>query len=299
MSTRNNIVERLLDKNNLIVLALVSLIVCVFMQPRVMNRPTYKFQVTFDISQSMKVRDLLIDGTEASRLTVAKQAARGLLQSLPCGSSIGWSVFTGRRVVALVTPAEVCEHYAGLLSSLGFIDSGMRWANASGIGKGLHQSIRAADALDETQIVFITDGQEAPPQRTGHRGMPSTDKYKINGLIVGVGGETPVRIPKTVDQAGRVTAYWQADEVVQKPDAAFGQSHEELSSRQDVHLRKLARLAELNYLPLESPDQLPEAAMVKALGLDKPVPVDLRWIPASLALLFICCRFLPRRARQW
>lgn len=298
MSATRAIAAQLFNRNSLIWLALLALLVCVFLQPKVMSRPVYSFQMTFDISQSMKVQDVLIGDVVASRLAIAKEAALDLLQSLPCGSTIGWSVFTGRRVVSLITPVEVCQHYAALLSSLKFIDSGMRWANASGIGKGIHQSIRAADKIsDSTRIIFITDGQEAPPLRSGHRGMPSTDKYSVQGMLVGVGGLTPVRIPKTTDSDGHVTSYWQADEVVQQSDAAFGQSHEELSSRQDAHLSKLGRLSEMSYLALDSADQLADAALITSLAHQKEVPVDLRWIPASLALFLLCCRFFPGRFR--
>ena len=172
----------------------------------------------------------------------------------------------------------------------------MRWAEASGIGKGLHQSIRAAHSIgNSTRIIFMTDGHEAPPLRSGSRGMPNTDKYDVSGLIVGVGGTVPVRIPK-VDSNGLVTGYWQSDEVVQRSDDTPGPSHEELSSRQDHHLSNLGRLARLTYLPLESPEQLTNAALKTSLSIEKKVPVDLRWIPALLALLLLCWRFLPGKS---
>ncbi len=289
----------MLNKNIWILLSLIALLVCVFLKPIVMARPVYDFQITFDISQSMKVEDHVAGDQLISRLAASKAAALDLLQHLPCGSRVGWSVFTRRRVVTLTSPVEVCDHYAGLASSLSNISSRMRWANASGVGKGLHQSIRAADGMGETtRIVFFTDGQEAPPLRSGDRGMPKTDRYPVSGVIVGVGGLNPVRIPKTVDENGQITSYWQASEVVQKPDAPAGQSNEELSSRQDVHLSKLGRLAELIYLPMDSANQLADAAMVSSLAHQKRVPVDLRWIPACLALLFLCLRFLPGRARE-
>lgn len=285
-----------LNKNVLILLALLALLVSVFLKPFVLPRPVYSFQVTFDVSQSMEVEDHLLNGVPVSRLEAAKGAAEELLKSLPCGSRMGWSVFTRRRVVSLTAPVEVCEHYAGLISSLSFIDSGMRWANASGVGKGLHQSIRAIDSMkDSTRIVFFTDGQEAPPLRSGDRGMPKTDRFSVTGLVVGVGGLNPVRIPKTKDAEGNITSYWQRHEVVQKPDAPASQSNEELSSRQDVHLSKLGRLAELIYLPMETIEQLPDAAMVKTLSSNKDVPVNLRWIPAALALIFLCIKFKPFR----
>lgn len=289
---------QLINKNLLILFALLALFVCVLLKPVVMSRPAYNFQVTIDISQSMNVRDHIDEGVAISRLDAAKKAALGLLQALPCGSSLGWSIFTERRVVSLITPVEVCQHYAGLLTSLNFIDGGMRWANASGVGKGLHQSIRTAHGLDEaTKVIFLSDGQEAPPLRANSRGMPKTDRYPVDGVIVGVGGRDLVRIPKSIDGEGRVLSYWQADEVVQRSDATVGQSQEELSRRQDQHLGKLGRLADLEYLPMETTDELAKVALVKSLAHEKEVPVDLRWIPASFALLFLCFRFFPRRLK--
>jgi mxaL protein len=287
-----------LGNNSLILLALLALIICVLLQPITLSRPAYRFQVTFDISQSMNVEDLVIDGAVASRLTLAKRAARDLIQSLPCGSFIGWSIFTERRVATLTLPLEVCQHYAGLLTALEFIDGTMRWAEASGIGKGLHQSIRAADEIgDSTRLLFMTDGHEAPPLRSGDRGMPRTDKYAVSGLIIGLGDTVPVRIPKT-DSDGQFIGYWQANEVVQRSSDTLGPSHEELSRRQDEHLRTLGRLSELNYLALESPEQLLDAALNKTFSHERVMPIDLRWIPASIALLLLLWRFVPTRVTR-
>lgn len=294
MTSHHPLISRLWGRNSLILLAFACLLMCVFLKPKVLSRPAYNFQLTYDISQSMNVQDYIVDENNISRLSVAKKATTRLLQMLPCGSNIGFSVFTGRRVVTLITPVEVCQHYAGLLSSLSMIDDNMRWTNSSGIGKGLHQSIRSVDGIgNSTRVIFMTDGQEAPPLRADHRGMPNTDKYTIDGIIVGLGGTTPVRIPKTIGEDGRVTSYWQADEVVQRSDSATGSSNEELSKRNDKHLGKLGRLANLVYLPLDSPEQLADMALVESLAHQKKISVDLRWIPASIALVFLCLRFLP------
>lgn len=279
--------------NPLVLLALLMLLVAVLMQPVLMKGAAYNVQITFDISQSMGVEDQLDNGSPAGRLTASKKAARHLLEELPCGSTIGWSIFTGRRVLSLIKPVEVCQHYAGLLTSLEYVDGQMRWANASGVGKGLHQSIRAADEIGRhTTLVFMTDGQEAPPLRAGSRGMPKTDKYDVDGVIVGVGGEVAVRIPK-VDGDGKITGYWQADEVVQRLDETALQSHEELSRRQDKHLGNLSRLSGLVYTPLGSTETLAYSVLQSRFATDQLVSVELRWVPASIALLLLCFRFLP------
>lgn len=294
MIRQHPFVSQLFGRNSLIFLAFALLIACVLLKPKVLPRPAYNFQLTYDISQSMDVRDYIVDEKPASRLSIAKQATAKLLQKLPCGSNIGYSVFTGRRVVTLVTPVEVCQHYAGLLNSLSMINDDMRWTQSSGVGKGLHQSIRSVDGIgNSTRVIFMTDGQEAPPLGPDQRGMPKTDRFPVQGIIVGLGGTTAVRIPKTYDNEGRITSYWQADEVVQRSDTTLGPSHEELSKRQDSHLGKLGRLANLVYLPLNSPEQLIDTAMVESMAHRKMVAVDLRWIPAGIALLLLCLRFLP------
>jgi len=288
------LLQRLLNPRNLPVLcALLLLLASVSMSPVDIVQPVHNIQVTFDISQSMNVEDALLDQSATSRLTLAKAAARALLLSLPCGSRVGWGVFAGHRVITLITPLEVCSHYAGLLASLDQIDGRMRWVEASSIGKGLHQGMRAAQTLgDGVNIVFISDGHEAPPLRKGQTGIPAAGGFNLDGLVVGVGGATPAPIPK-MDAEGRVTGFWQAQEVVQQLDLPAGQSHEELSRLHADHLIRLAQLANLTYVELNSVQAIADAVGKAGFSSVKSVPLDLRWLPACLALLALCWRFLP------
>lgn len=282
-----------------IALALVLLFCAAFMKPLTLTQSVFTLQVSLDISQSMDVEDVSTGSTTLSRLAFSKTIATHLLESLPCGSRIGWSVFTGRRTLTLLTPLEVCEHYSALISSLNEIDGSMRWSNGSGIGKALHQSMRAADSMETTpDIVFITDGHEAPPLETGQRGMPSTDKFKVSGLIVGVGSEQPSPIPKT-NPSGERAGYWQAADVVQLASPASGISHEELSKRHDEHLRNLARLAKLDYTPFNDTRGFIQDTMKASQPQSLPAPTDLRWIPAMLALLTLLWRFSPQLYTVW
>lgn len=285
---------RLLRLHNLpLLLAILLLLGSVLMSPFNIDRPGYDVQITFDISQSMNVEDVKIDHIGVSRLGLAKAAARSLLVSLPCGSRIGWSVFTGQRSITLLTPLDVCLHYSGLLSSLDRIDGSMRWVNASSVGKGLHQSMRAVQSIGgNTMVVFISDGHEAPPLRQDQRGMPNTDRLQVAGLVVGVGGDQPAPIPKT-DAEGRVIGFWQAQDVVQQSNLSTRQSREELSRLHDDHLIRLAQLANLAYVELDSPHALSDAVRDTGFSTVKSVPIDLRWLPASLALLALGWRFLP------
>lgn len=287
-------VHRLVKPHNLPVLfALLLLLASVWMAPIDIAQPVHDIQVTFDISQSMNVEDVVLDQSVASRLELSKAAARALLPGLPCGSRVGWGVFSGHRVITLITPLEVCSHYAGLLASLDKIDGRMRWVEASSIGKGLHQGMRAASAIgDGIKVVFISDGHEAPPLPKGQRGMPDTRGFDLEGLVVGVGGDTPVPIPKT-DAEGRVIGFWRADEVVQQQNPSTGPSHEELSLLHEDHLIRLAQLANLTYVELDSVQAIVRAVEDAGFAKTKLVPLDLRWLPACLALLALCWRFSP------
>ncbi len=290
---------RLLRPGNLPLLAaLLLLIVSIMMPPIDLDQQTHDIQITFDISQSMNVRDVGgvgDDSTMVSRLNLAKVAAGSLLANLPCGSHVGWSVFSGQRSITLVTPLDVCLHYAGLLLSLDKIDGRMRWIEASSIGKGLHQSMRAAKSIgDGTSIIFISDGHEAPPLRLGQKGIPDTRKLDVKGLIVGVGGETASRIPKS-DKEGRVTGYWQAEDVVQQSSLPKGQGREHLSRLHTDHLIKLAQLTNLTYLELDSDHAILEALNNAEYSNMKSTPIDLGWVPALLAMIALCWRFMPFR----
>ncbi len=72
--------------------------------------------------------------------------------------------FAEYRSLLLLSPVEVCSNYNDLLTSLNRIDGRMRWANASEVGKGVYWSARTALAEgSKPDVIFISDGQEAPP----------------------------------------------------------------------------------------------------------------------------------------
>ena len=102
--------------------------------PRVdLPRDTFTYVVTFDITQSMDTEDVSLAGAPASRLTFAKATLREALTRLPCGSKVGWSIFTGQSTLLLLPPIEVCRNYDALLASLDAVDGRMRWTNWSRI----------------------------------------------------------------------------------------------------------------------------------------------------------------------
>lgn len=283
--------------------AAVALLACaVWLPPLTLERPTWRYMVTFDITQSMDVDDMAVDGVPATRLAAARAAMRETLRRLPCGSQVGWSVFADYRVMPLLLPLEVCGHYEELLAALARIDGSMRWANASNVGKGVSWTLRTAIAVGEdTRVAFFTDGHESPPLRP-RESPPIHDLTpgEVGGWVIGVGGDLPARIPRT-GRDGRPAGWWRAEDVVQRFEGGTGTQHEHLSELRETHLQGLAKLMGLGYLRLDQPSMLADALLDPALARPAPVATDLRWVPALLALLLLAWRFLPDTVtlRRW
>jgi mxaL protein len=257
-------------------------------------RATSSYMVTFDITQSMNVADMSLDGVPVSRLAFARAAMRDALRRLPCGSSVGWSYFTGYRSFTLLLPIEVCDNYEVLLSALDQIDGRMRWANASNIAKGVYWARRNARAAADSAVIFFTDGQEAPPVPEGQPAMPDLGVPPVAGWLIGVGGDEPSRIPKS-DAEGRQSGFWTAESVVQDPQLPIGSSHEHLSSLREPYLKKLATQTGLSYRRLESVDSLANAVLDRRFAHRRPASTRVNWVAALLALLILAGTYAPDR----
>jgi mxaL protein len=261
-------------------------------------RDRFDYVVTFDITQSMNVEDVMVDGVRTSRLAYAREAMRRALRRMPCGSRVGWSVFTGTRSLLLLEPLEVCEHYDALATSLDGIDGRMRWANASRIANGgLFSAIHQAKQMgDHVAVVFMTDGQEAPPRPLSDTSMPGITPGEVRGWLIGVGGDQPAPIPKT-DSDGRPAGFWLASDVVQTSAMSSAQrgevSHEELSALRDGYLKALGGQTGLEYRALSTEEALGDALLDSRFAERVGSTVDVRWCAALGALVMLVMVFLP------
>jgi mxaL protein len=278
--------------------AFALLLAAVFMPSIETARPTYDYLVVFDITQSMNVEDYDLDGLPVSRLTFAREAVRRTLRQLPCGSRVGWGVFDEYRTLVLLAPIEVCDNYNDLLASLDRIDGRMRWGNASEISKGVFWAMRGArDVGGHPKLLFLTDGQEAPPVEGEGLGMfDDLKRGDIRGWLMGVGGYTPRPIPRT-DADGRPMGYWHADEVVQRDPNASGHptvaSHEELSEVREPYLRKLARQIGFDYMHLDTVDSVRAAMLTPRFAERHRAPTDFAWVAALVGLMALITGLAP------
>lgn len=286
------------------------------------HRQTHEMIAVLDITQSMDAADMPLPGdpTPVSRLARTRHLLLQAMAHLPCGSRLGLAVFSEYRSLVLLTPVEVCEHYSELKSTLASINTAMAWSGNSEIAKGLYGSIAAVKALpSHPAIVFFTDGQEAPPLDPRHRPPWNGQPGDAAGLLVGVGGDTPVPIPRH-DPAGRALGTWGAGDVVQRgsrgvnpnaPESAEGPppamagatpGQEHLSSLREGYLQMLASETGLGYHRLVDADGLRHALMAPELAHAVEARLSLRWPACALALLVLLgLQAGPawRRVRAW
>ena len=288
-----------------------------------LERRSFEHVVVLDVTQSMNVTDVQLDGKPVSRLALAKHALRQSLIELPCGSKVGWAIFTEYRSFLLIAPIEVCAHLSELRSTLEQIDGRMAWAGNSEIAKGVHSAIGVVKLLPgKPSLVFVTDGQEAPPLNPRYRPTFDDKPGDVSGVIVGVGGLVPSPIPR-FDPDGRAMGYWQADQVMQTDLRSQGRSgnvkgeamvddragmvapslgaapgSEHLSSLREGYLRLLSREQGLAFLRLETPKEL--TAALTAPGLARPVRArqDVRVLLAGLAFCLLLARHVAWRRKS-
>ncbi|WP_434150997.1 VWA domain-containing protein [Methylocaldum gracile subsp. desertum] len=300
-------------------LALLSVGVTLFNPTLKLSRPVFDHIVVVDITRSMNVADYRVESRSTSRLETVKSALRSALRELPCGSRLGLGLFTERRSFLLFEPIEVCRGFEAVDTAIEHIDWRMAWGADSRIADGLY------DALNQFQnygsnLVFVTDGQEAPPLNPRYKREFGAFKGKLRGLIVGAGGLSPAPIPK-FDERGEAVGFYSEDEVPHrssfglppKPpseiegyherNAPFGSERvigtEHLSSLKEDYLRQLADETGLFYWRLEKPEELGLALKSPEFARLEAVAADIRWLPAGLALaaLAVLYGILPFRLR--
>lgn len=284
-----------------------------FFQPTLpWKRALFEHVVVIDVTQSMNVADQQLDGKPAARLAFAKRVLHEALSELPCGSKLGWAIFTEYRSYLLFTPVEVCANRAELRASLAGIDGRMAWSGNSEIAKGLHSGIVVVKALPGVpSLVFITDGHESPPLNARHRPSFDDKPGEVAGLIVGVGEARPSPIPK-LDPLGRPLGFWAADEVAQVDPRSLGRGasvgqeamseegsaapvaglgatpgSEHLSGLREPYLRLLAAENSFTYHRLRDAEGLSRAWRDPSLARPVPVRGDLRLPLGALAVLLL------------
>ncbi|RUO98513.1 VWA domain-containing protein [Hyphomicrobium sp.] len=264
-----------------------------------------------DITGSMNARDMGDPKGSQDRLEAAKSALVNFMQDVPCESRLGLGVFSERISYLLFEPAEICNNYDAMEAAIAGLDWRMAWEGDSYIAKGLYSAIEIASSL-KSDLIFMTDGQEAPP--TPLSGIPEFDgkPAAVKGIIVGVGGSEKIPIPKFDDEGRQIGVYSETDvpqenrvgpppkdaetrEGYNPRNAPFGAmpatGDEQLTSVKTAHLEDLARITGLHYAELQHVGAL--APPLKAATEPRLLPVntDMSYVPAIFALALLLATY--------
>lgn len=266
-----------------------------------------------DITGSMNTRDYQAGGRPASRLDLAKAALKNMLGKLPCPSRLALGLFSERVPFLLFEPIDVCQDYGAVVGAIDAIDWREAWEGDSHVAAGLFRSIEMARDLG-VDLVFITDGQEAPPLPAS--GAPAFEgkRGEVRGVIVGAGDYALSPIPK-FDDRGNEIGFWSVDDVPHENrfgpppadaesrpgynprNAPFGaaavKGSEHLSSVREPYLKQLAQETGLSYAHMDGPSGLAEAYLPAARPHPSRGLIDVRWLPGLVALLALVAVFSP------
>jgi len=286
-------------------IAAIALLATVLRPAGHFRRAAYDLLVVVDITGSMNARDYALGGQPAARLDFTKRTLRELIAGLPCRSRIGLGIFTERQSFLLFEPVELCDNFGAVDSAIDSLDWRMAWEGDSYVTQGLYSAIAIARDL-HSDLLFFSDGHEAPPLPRSGAPAFEGEAGEVSGVVVGVGGLEPVPIPK-FDQRGHEIGFWTMAEVPQENrsgqppsdaasragydprnapfggEAAVGTEH--LTSVREEHLQTLARATGLGYTRLVERSRVEGAIATRAHQRLISASVDLRPIPAALALI--------------
>jgi mxaL protein len=260
-----------------------------------------------DITGSMNTRDMGSPRGSQDRLEAAKTALVNFMQDVPCQSRLGLGVFTERISFLLFDPVEICSNYDALEEAIQSIDWRMAWEGDSYIAKGLYSAIGIAGSL-KSDVIFLTDGHEAPP--IPFSGVPEFEGKvgDVKGLIVGVGGSDKTPIPKFDDEGRQIGVYSETDvpqenrigpapadaeqrEGYNARNAPFGampaNGEEQLSSVKTEHLKDLGRRTGLGYAELQHVSSIAPELVRSTDARLIPINTDMSYLPALAALALL------------
>lgn len=297
---------KMLFKNQeytLLIIALILLILALFHPTIPLKRELHNYLFVVDITQSMNTADMHINGETASRLAYTRHLLKNTIAELPCGTHVSLSVFSAESVALLFTPIEVCKNYDAIQDSVAHLEWRMAWRGNSRLRFGMQSVTAILSSLPvPAQVIFFTDGDEAPKLNATNKTDLSTWQGGNDWLIIGIGGDEPFPIPK-LDSDNKVLGYWAYSNSIMAPSQVISEDSvgtRDASIATDDYNRYLSKLesAYLQELSVEIGAKYKKATdqenLLKAMKSQKPAGYDtmafsIDWllILAALAMLLM------------
>jgi mxaL protein len=287
--------------------ALLLLLLALLRPTFQVQRDIYTYLLVVDITQSMNTVDMSQDGKPASRIAYTRRLLHDTVASLPCGTRVSLAFFAGASVALQYSPIEVCQNFDAIQDNIEHMEWRMAWSGNSRLRQGAQAIAHLTRTLGETaQVVFFTDGEEAPRLHAFNTLDLSGFQGAKGWLIVGIGTEKGAPIPK-YDENNKMLGYWSAESFQMQPgvaqisqenigarndDVAFSDSSRQFSKLDEAYLKNYSAEIGSDYVRGDS-----IATVQNAISSLKPArhdvaPLEINRLLAGLAGLLLLGAYL-------
>ena len=295
--------QLLKNQDTLLLLAALILLIAVLFHPTIpLKRDLHNYLFVVDVTQSMNTEDMRVNGEAVSRLAYTRELLKDTVAQLPCGTNISMSVFSAESVALLYTPIEVCKNYDAIQDNVAHLEWRMAWRGNSRLRFGMQSVSAILSSLDApVQVIFITDGDEAPKLNATNKTDLSEWQGGQDWLVVGVGSDEPTPIPK-LDSENKVLGYWAYSNSIMAPSQVISEDsvgtrdgsiatedyNRYLSKLEDAYLQELSSEIGAKYIRATSAEKL-----LNAMNTQKPAGYDTTRFPIDwLLILAAICMML-------
>ena len=295
-----------LKSDTLLLIAALILLLLAMLSPTIpMKRELHNYLIVVDVTQSMNTIDMQWRGQPLSRIAYSRRLLQEAIPKLPCGSKVSLGVFSAEHVALLFMPIEVCSNYEVLQDSIAHLEWRMAWRGNSRLRFGMTSAKAQLSAMPEpAQVVFLTDGDEAPKLNAINKLDLSEWRGGEGWLVIGIGGDEPSPIPK-YDSENQILGYWAFANEIMAPSQV--QSEESIGTRDDTvasdtydrylsqlyetYLKELAHEIGADYLRAGNPEELAEAMQQQSPAGMEITNVRIDWLLVIAAMCLVLCGY--------
>jgi mxaL protein len=216
----------------LLSIALLLLVIALFKPTIPIKRNIYSYMLVADISQSMNVVDMQLNGKPVSRMKYQQHLLHRIIGEMPCGTQVSIGLFAGVSVAALYTPIEVCQNFAAIEDTIDHLDWRNGWSGNSRVRESMVTLAKLIRSFPEpAQVVYFSDGEETPKLHIFNTRDLTGFQGGKDWLLVGIGSDKGTAIPK-LDEKNQLIGYWSAESFAMQPGVAQI-AQENIGARED------------------------------------------------------------------
>lgn len=293
----------------LLSIALVLLTVALFKPTIPIKRNIYSYMLVADISQSMNVVDMPLNGKLVSRMQYQQHLLHRIIGEMPCGTQVSIGLFAGVSVAALYTPIEVCQNFAAIEDTIDHLDWRNGWSGNSRVRESMVTMAKLIRSFPEpAQVVYFSDGEETPKLHIFNTRDLTGFQGGKDWLLVGIGGDKGTAIPK-LDEKNQLIGYWSAESFAMQPgvaqiaqenigaredSVASSESDRYMSRLDEKYLISVAKEIGGNYVNGNSVQNILAAMKKQPPARREKAAFDLKWIIAGIAGLVFLSAYMPK-----